>query len=114
MSRYTTKLQNIQEANARLEQRMLNEQTTPTDTSSSYKYDTTAAKINTKAQAISDKIGQSLVPDEDEKLRSAKMAVANFAASAKKGQKVTPEQLADFAKTNDFLDLVINSIVNKL
>jgi len=109
MSRYTTKLQSIQEANLRMEQRILNEQTAPTT-----KYDTTAAKINTKSQMISDKINQSIVPDEDEKLRAAKKAISDFAASAKKGQKVTSQQLADFAKTNDSLDTVINTIVNKI
>lgn len=112
MSRYRTKLQNIQEANAKLEQRLIDEQTASVSTTT--KYDSTAAKINTKAQMVSDKISQSIVPDEDEKIRAAKMAVANFAANAKKGQKVTPQQLVDFAKTNDSLDIVINSVLNKI
>lgn len=112
MSRYRTKLQNIQEANQRLEQRLITEQTTPPV--SVNKYADVATKINTKAPKISDAISSSLVPDEDEKLRSAKMAVANFAAGAKKGQKVTPQQLADFAKTNDSLDTVINTILSKI
>ena len=106
------KLLNIQEANLKLEERFLNEQTTNVGTVK--KYEQTAAKINTKFQAISDKIGQSLVPNEDEKVRAAKMKIADFAKNAKTGKKVTPAELADFAKSNDSLDVVINSIVNKI
>ena len=103
MSRYTTKLQNIQEANARLEQRLLNEQTAPK--APSPKYINLAKKINANASKIRDAINAAAIPNEPQTSRDAKRLVSNLAGRVVDEKiLVTPQELAniadDFAKKN--------------
>lgn len=121
MGRYISKKQNIQEANLALEKRRetgkistntpMDEQTKPATSLSLY--EPIATKINTQSQKVSDLISSTIKPDEDQTIRAAKMAIANFAANAKKGTKVSAQDLLNAANANNQFGTVMQ-LLNKL